>query len=273
MNIDMWLLEHITLEPYCLSLNACGLVLIIREAKCGVSSSSKSAVTFPRLYGQYWSKWNTPKSWLHTKLEYSGIWIMQICLQMNCTWRWFLDRHPDDLYKGGLQRELFLPFIAKLKEKTEIHDMNSAIDYRKLAKHKKGLSFTPEESSNPDKELTEHFEEIAHSQGGQPEPRTIAVQMGRKLHIPLARKALIPPSSSSGAIEDEQLMIAETVRYNMDWQIADHICRVQWFIYIKIPSIRCFCMNFWFLVPSRPNCLHRNPTYILPHLSMLHCMC
>lgn len=97
-------------------------------------------------------------------------------------------RHPDDLYKGGLQRELFLPFIAKLKEETEVHDMNSAVDYRKLAKHKKGLSFTPEDSKDPDQELTQHFEEMAESQGGPPEPRTIAVQMGRRLSIPLASK-------------------------------------------------------------------------------------
>ena len=64
--------------------------------------------------------------------------------------------------------------------------MNSAVDYRKLAKHKKGLSFTPEVSATPDDDLTRHFEEMALAQGGEPEPRTVAVQMGRKLHVPLA---------------------------------------------------------------------------------------
>ena len=74
MNIDMWLLEHITLEPDCLRMNACHPALNIREAKCGVSSTSWSAFTFPRLYGQNWSKWNEHKSWLNMELEYSGIW-------------------------------------------------------------------------------------------------------------------------------------------------------------------------------------------------------
>lgn len=110
-------------------------------------------------------------------------------------------RHPDDLYKGGLQRELFLPFIAKLKEETEVHDMNSAIDYRKLAKHKKGLSFTPQESSDPDQDLKNHFQDLAQSQGGNPESRTIEVQMGRRLNVPLASKYL--PSIKDQVMKSE----------------------------------------------------------------------
>ena len=96
-------------------------------------------------------------------------------------------RHPDDLYKGGLQRELFLPFIKRLKEETEVHDMASPVDYRRLAHHRKGLYFSPRDSKNPDGELTEHFAHLAANAGGDaPEPREIAVQMGRKLHVPLA---------------------------------------------------------------------------------------
>jgi cell division protein ZapE len=39
---------------------------------------------------------------------------------------------PDGLYKDGLNRQLFLPFIALLKEKTVIADLPSAQDYRRL---------------------------------------------------------------------------------------------------------------------------------------------
>ncbi|MCD6056399.1 MAG: ATPase, partial [Gammaproteobacteria bacterium] len=38
--------------------------------------------------------------------------------------------HPDELYKNGLQRDLFLPAIAALKTHTEIVHVESAMDYR-----------------------------------------------------------------------------------------------------------------------------------------------
>lgn len=40
---------------------------------------------------------------------------------------------PDDLYEGGLQRELFLPFIALLKQQMEIVHLDSEHDYRQIA--------------------------------------------------------------------------------------------------------------------------------------------
>ncbi|OIR06212.1 AFG1-like ATPase [mine drainage metagenome] len=40
------------------------------------------------------------------------------------------NRHPDDLYKDGLQRERFLPFIAEIKQRLDILELNSDRDYR-----------------------------------------------------------------------------------------------------------------------------------------------
>ncbi len=40
------------------------------------------------------------------------------------------NRTPDDLYKGGLNRDLFLPFIALLNERLMVCELVSTIDYR-----------------------------------------------------------------------------------------------------------------------------------------------
>lgn len=40
------------------------------------------------------------------------------------------NRHPDDLYKDGINRQLFLPFIALLKERCDVMELVSARDYR-----------------------------------------------------------------------------------------------------------------------------------------------
>ncbi len=40
------------------------------------------------------------------------------------------NRVPDDLYKDGLNRALFLPFIAFLKERMVVHELESETDYR-----------------------------------------------------------------------------------------------------------------------------------------------
>ena len=40
------------------------------------------------------------------------------------------NRRPDDLYKDGLNRQLFLPFIAMLKERLDVIELAAARDYR-----------------------------------------------------------------------------------------------------------------------------------------------
>ncbi len=40
------------------------------------------------------------------------------------------NRKPDDLYKDGINRALFLPFIERLKERCEVFELISARDYR-----------------------------------------------------------------------------------------------------------------------------------------------
>ena len=40
------------------------------------------------------------------------------------------NRHPDTLYKDGINRQLFLPFIALLQQKLDVHEMAGETDHR-----------------------------------------------------------------------------------------------------------------------------------------------
>jgi protein AFG1 len=98
------------------------------------------------------------------------------------------NRAPDKLYEGGLQRNLFLPFIAKLKVECEPHDMQSPTDYRKLAQHQRGAYFVappsdPGAVAKRDKELRDEFVDL--SDGAPLTKATIEVMMGRMLDVPV----------------------------------------------------------------------------------------
>ncbi|CAL8468725.1 g8265 [Coccomyxa elongata] len=96
------------------------------------------------------------------------------------------NRAPDGLYENGLQRDLFLPFIARLNEQTVVHDISSATDYRRLAQHTNGLFFTPQEFSDPDAEAAAHFEALAAACHKPTGPASVEVMMGRHLPVPAA---------------------------------------------------------------------------------------
>ena len=53
------------------------------------------------------------------------------------------NRHPDDLYKEGLNRKLFLPFIDLIKERLEVHELDGGSDYRQAALEGRPLYFSP----------------------------------------------------------------------------------------------------------------------------------
>jgi cell division protein ZapE len=50
---------------------------------------------------------------------------------------------PDDLYKNGLQRKLFLPAIELLKSNTHVLSLTSTTDYRARQLKKAGVFFSP----------------------------------------------------------------------------------------------------------------------------------
>jgi cell division protein ZapE len=53
------------------------------------------------------------------------------------------NRHPDDLYKDGLNRQLFIPFIERIKERLEVFHLASDTDYRQNRLPGGKVYFTP----------------------------------------------------------------------------------------------------------------------------------
>ncbi|XP_050214731.1 uncharacterized protein LOC126665843 isoform X2 [Mercurialis annua] len=90
------------------------------------------------------------------------------------------NRAPDNLYEGGLQRDLFLPFIATLKERCVSHQIGSSVDYRKMTSAQEGFYFVGEDLSD---HLKQKFQELIGEQIAV--PQEVEVVMGRKLLVPL----------------------------------------------------------------------------------------
>ncbi|XP_043696023.1 AFG1-like ATPase isoform X2 [Telopea speciosissima] len=90
------------------------------------------------------------------------------------------NRAPDNLYEGGLQRDLFLPFIATLKERCAVHEIGSSVDYRKMTSAEQGFYFVGEELSGL---LKQKFEQLIGEHSAC--PQEVEVVMGRTLQVPL----------------------------------------------------------------------------------------
>ncbi|OMO97095.1 ATPase, AFG1-like protein [Corchorus capsularis] len=90
------------------------------------------------------------------------------------------NRAPDNLYEGGLQRDLFLPFIATLKERCVVHEIGSAVDYRKLTSAEQGFYFIGKDLSTL---LRQKFQQLIGEHVAS--PQVVEVVMGRTLQVPL----------------------------------------------------------------------------------------
>ncbi len=102
------------------------------------------------------------------------------------------NRHPGDLYKDGLNRQLFLPFIELVEDKLDIVSLNGPTDYRR---ERLGNAQTWLVPNGPEatKSLSETFFRLTDY---PPEDRAhvpseeIDVGGGRMLHVPKSLKGV-----------------------------------------------------------------------------------
>jgi cell division protein ZapE len=94
------------------------------------------------------------------------------------------NRAPDRLYEGGLQRERFLPFIALLKERLDIIELDGPRDYR-LARFKgRRVYFTPPDAKSAHA-LAQAFGDLTDN---APPARDTVTVLGREIEVPRAAK-------------------------------------------------------------------------------------
>ena len=90
---------------------------------------------------------------------------------------------PEDLYAGGLQRALFLPFIALLKNKVDVVRVSGPDDYRLGRLRGRRVYLTPADAA-AETELGRIFADL--TVGATPHPAIIPVDGGRYLDVPRA---------------------------------------------------------------------------------------
>ena len=89
------------------------------------------------------------------------------------------NRVPDDLYKDGLNRQIFLPFIDMLKARMVVHELASPTDYRQDRLAGAQVYFTPNDAAAK-AEINRIWEELTQ---GEQHSLTLHVQ-GREIELP-----------------------------------------------------------------------------------------
>lgn len=101
------------------------------------------------------------------------------------------NRHPDDLYKNGLNRQRFLPFIEQIKERLNIIELNGPIDYRynRLKGSQTYYSPITEDATN---QLAISFFQLTDRriEDRDKVPSEELIVQGRKLFVPKAAKGV-----------------------------------------------------------------------------------
>ncbi|KAJ3613541.1 hypothetical protein NHX12_019788 [Muraenolepis orangiensis] len=92
------------------------------------------------------------------------------------------NRPPEDLYKNGLQRVNFVPFIAVLQQYCQTLRLDSGIDYRRRNRPSAGKLYFLSSEADVHAKLDKLFDELAFKQNDITRPRVLDVQ-GRKVGL------------------------------------------------------------------------------------------